>query len=151
MSYEQLKETFIKLKKEQLSYIDEVVKVSFDKILSEDVKLQIYRKLKEYDLALYDIKRDLRAECEKELKEKYDNFFRTNFGYDNRRAVFRTAFIEFDLDVNYLNEINFENDWDEWKFYSRLGIDKKSKHYKYTIGDLICNYDEFNALYIDYV
>lgn len=151
MNYEQLKKAFIKLKKEQLSYIDEIVKISFDKLLSENVKLQIYRKLKEYDLALYDIRRELRAECEKELKEKYGDFFDINFGYDNRREIFRTAFIEFDLDVNFLNEINFETDWDEWKFYNRLGIDRKSKHYKYTIGDLIYNYEEFNALCMDYI
>ena len=45
MNYEYLKKEFIKLKKEELIYIDNISKISSNKILPEYEKLEFYRGL----------------------------------------------------------------------------------------------------------
>ena len=42
MNYEEVKNEFIKLKKEELAYIDQISKISKNKILSEYEKIEIY-------------------------------------------------------------------------------------------------------------
>ena len=46
MKYEIIKNKFIKIKKEELAYIDNVARTSSNKILSEYEKLKIYRTYK---------------------------------------------------------------------------------------------------------
>ena len=48
MNYEYLKKEFIKLKKEELIYIDNISKISSNKILPEYEKLEFYRGLNNY-------------------------------------------------------------------------------------------------------
>ena len=49
MNIEKLKEEFIKLKKEELAYLDNVAKLSLKNALSQEEKLNIYRKVKYYE------------------------------------------------------------------------------------------------------
>lgn len=46
MDIEKLKEEFIKLKKKELEYLDNISKLSCQKVFSQEEKLNIYRKLK---------------------------------------------------------------------------------------------------------
>lgn len=94
MNYELIKSEFIKLKREELEYIDNIAKMSSNKILSESEKLEIYRALNNYQVKISEILKELRWKLAKEenLKE---------------------LIIEFDLPKNYLSSINFLNDQDK--------------------------------------
>ena len=48
MNIEKLKEEFIKLKKEEPAYLDNIAKLGYQKTFSQEEKLYIYRKLKFY-------------------------------------------------------------------------------------------------------
>ena len=46
MDIEKLKKEFIKLKSEELEYLDNIAKLGYQKTFSQEEKLNIYRKLK---------------------------------------------------------------------------------------------------------
>ena len=62
MNYELIKNEFIKLKREELNYIDSITKISSNKILSELEKLEIYRKLNNYEVKLNEILKRFKSE-----------------------------------------------------------------------------------------
>ena len=70
MNIEVLKEEFIRLKKEQLSYLNSVVEESSKKILSEFEKLEIYRRIYNYNVKFKDILDILRKKIRKEMKRE---------------------------------------------------------------------------------
>ena len=49
MDIEKFKKEFIKLKKEELAYLDNIAKLGYQKTFSQEEKLNIYRKLKFYE------------------------------------------------------------------------------------------------------
>ena len=65
MNYELLKNEVIKLKMEELEFIDNVAKISSNKTLSEFEKLEIYRTLNNYKIKLNKI-----------LKKLWNTFFK---------------------------------------------------------------------------
>ena len=67
MNYELAKNEFIKLKRKELEYIDNIAKISSNKILSELEKLEIYRKLNNYEVKLNEILKRFKSEL---LKDK---------------------------------------------------------------------------------
>ncbi len=123
MNLEILKYEFIKLKREELGYIDNIAKISSDKTLSESEKLEIYRTLNNYRVELTEMFKKLFNELvkNKELKDK---------NYED-------VIIEFDIDKNFLSSVKF--DYEEQKKYklNDLGIDEKSFKFKLTLHQLL--------------
>lgn len=81
MNYEYLKKEFIKLKKEELIYIDNISKISSNKILPEYEKLEFYRGLNNYITKLDDLIEKLgKAATEDDtLKGNFENLFIEEF------------------------------------------------------------------------
>ena len=61
MNYEIIKSEFIKLKQEELDYINNIAIISCNKVLSEHEKIEIYRKIINYESRLKKIL--LNREC----------------------------------------------------------------------------------------
>ncbi|MGN1379638.1 MAG: hypothetical protein ACI4XR_04535 [Bacilli bacterium] len=55
MNYEDIKIMFIKIKKEELNYINDMAKITRTKTLTEYEKLEIYRNLNNYEVKLNEI------------------------------------------------------------------------------------------------
>lgn len=125
MNYELIKSEFIKLKREELEYIDNIAKMSSNKILSESEKLEIYRALNNYQVKISEILKELRWKLAKEenLKE---------------------LIIEFDLPKNYLSSINFLNDQDKKFILEELGIDVETLKFRLTYSTLRHKYKGIN-------
>lgn len=126
MNYELIKGEFIKLKKEELDYldyIDNIVKISSNKILSETEKLDVYRTLNSYQVKLTEMFRNL---CCALIKKKQS----TDVNYDD-------VIIEFDIDKNFLSSVKF--DYEEQKNYllTNLGVDTETFKFKLTFRKLL--------------
>lgn len=148
--YEELIKEYTIKKKEQLSYIDEIYKLSTHKKLSEYEKIQLFRKLGQYDLDLLKIKKSIKNEFNKEIKNlnidiSEDEYYIKNEQY---KKLEKKNIIEFDLNEDYLNNIYIGGMNEEWWFYRRLGVDKESKHFHENI---IYSNSDFDAFYIDYL
>ena len=127
MSYELIKNKFIELKKEELNYINNIAKLSSNKILSESEKLEIYRTLKKYEVKLNEILTNLSdTVIDKVTEEK-----------QLTKTDLKNVAIEFDLDKDYLSSLKFDN---QQYILERLGIEADSFKYKITIYDLIYNH-----------
>lgn len=122
MNFELVKNEFIKLKKEELEYIDNVAKISSNRILSEYEKLEIYRTLNNYQVELEKMFKKLLIELEKNIDLKNSN-------YDD-------IIIEFDIDKNFLSSVEF--DYEEQKKYRLydLVIDSETFKFKLTLRRL---------------
>ena len=123
MNYELLKNEVIKLKMEELEFIDNVAKISSNKTLSEFEKLEIYRTLNNYKIKLNEI-----------LKKLWNTFSRDdNLTKDNLKDVI----IEIDLPKDYLSSLNFR--YNEHKKYvlEKLWIDAETLKLKLTLYDLM--------------
>ena len=90
MNYEELKNQFIKLKKEELEYIDSIAKISSNKKLLEQEKLEIYRTLKNYQAKLSEMIITLRDEIIDRLREDEKS----------PKEKLKEVIISFDLDKN---------------------------------------------------
>ena len=121
MNYEYLKKEFIKLKKEELIYIDNISKVSSNKILPEYEKLEFYRGLNNYITKLDDLidKLGKAATEDDTLKENFENLF-----------------IEFDLDKNYLSSLKYNRDY----VLACLGINIDTLKFKISLYNLAENH-----------
>lgn len=121
MNYEYLKKEFIKLKKEELIYIDNISKVSSNKILPEYEKLEFYRGLNNYIIKLDDLidKLGKAATEDDTLKENFENLF-----------------IEFDLDKNYLSSLKYNRDY----VLACLGINIDTLKFKISLYNLAENH-----------
>lgn len=123
MNYEEIKNAFIKLKREELDYIDNVSKISSNKTLTEFEKLEIYRTLNDYQTKLTEMYRKLYYELVKGKEE-------TNINY-------KDVIIEFDVDKTFLSSVKF--DYTEQKKYilRDLGIDAETFKFKLTLHSLL--------------
>lgn len=127
MNYEVIKNEIIKLKKEELDYIDNVAKISSNKILSEYEKLEIYRTLNYY---------------QDKLTEKYKGLFDEIIKL--KQLTFENlddAIIEFDIDKKFLSSVNFSHE--EYKKHEleklgiyTVGIFSENFKFKLTLRDL---------------
>ena len=131
MKYEIIKNKFIKIKKEELAYIDNVARTSSNKILSEYEKLKIYRTLNNYQNELNIM-----------LKRLWDEVPKPEL---LTRENFKEIIIEFDVDKNFLSSVNFS--FDEYKKYllEDLGIDAETHKFKLTLYSLY-RYREYNGI-----
>lgn len=135
MNYELTKNEFIKLKKEELNYIDAIAKISSNKTLKELEKLEIYRNLNNYEVKLNEILKKLKSVL---LKEK-----------QLTRKNLKDVIIEFDLDKNYLSKVNFNHNQQKNYVLEDLGVDIETFKFKLTISDLIYNHGRNRTIVFD--
>lgn len=121
MNYEHLKKEFIKLKKEELIYIDNISKVSSNKILPEYEKLEFYRGLNNYITKLDDLIEKLGTAATED---------------DTLKGNFENLFIEFDLDKNYLSSLKYNRDY----VLACLGINIDTLKFKISLYNLAENH-----------
>ena len=132
MDYELIKNEFINLKKEELSYIDSIAKISSSKKLSEYEKIEIYRKLNSYKVKLNEILNKLRNKI--------------IAGGHLERKKFKCEYIEFDLNNNFLSSLNFNNDVYKKRRLVDLGIDSETYKFKLSLYNLIYRYREYSGV-----
>lgn len=121
MNYEYLKKEFIKLKKEELIYIDNISKISSNKILPEYEKLEFYRGLNNYITKLDDL---------------IDKLGKAATEDDTLKGNFENLFIEFDLDKNYLSSLKYNRDY----VLACLGINIDTLKFKISLYNLAENH-----------
>lgn len=129
MNIELIKEEFIKLKREELDYIDNVAKISSTKILSELEKLEIYRNLENYEIKLNKKLEILSREVVDKFRKEEKNL--------TKKDIDNIIVIEFDIDKDFLSSIKF--DYKEQKEYvlERLGMDSTNLKFKLTLSNLM--------------
>lgn len=120
MNCELIKAEFIQLKRDELDYVDNIVKISSHKILSESEKFDIYRMLNRYKVKLNEILQ--RLQCIVLRDDSLD---------------FEDIIIEFDLDKNYLSSLKFYSNDQKNYILKSLGVDTETLKFKLTLYDLI--------------
>jgi len=123
MNYELIKDEFIKLKKQELYYIDNITKISNNKTLSEYEKLEIYRTLNDYKIKLNDILEKLWRTFPKDGILTKDNL--------------KDIIVEFDLPKDYLSTLNFCYEQQKKYVLEDLWIDAETLNFKLTLYNLI--------------
>lgn len=123
MNYELIKKEFIKLKKEELNYINDISIISKNKKLSEYEKIEIYRNLKNYEVQLNEKLKKIHQEI---VKIKTIN-----------SANCKDIIIEFELDKNLFSLIEPNNSEYKEILLEQLGIDIKTFTFKLTLYSLI--------------
>ena len=126
MNYELIKNEIIKLKKEELDYldyIDNIAKISSNKTLSGTEKLDVYRTLNSYQVKLTEMFRNL---CCTLIKKKQS----TDINYED-------VIIEFDVDKNFLSSIKFDYEEQKKHLLTNLGIDSETLKFKLTFRKLL--------------
>lgn len=123
MNYEEAKKEFIELKKQEFNYINYVTKISSNKTLTEEEKLEIHRKLKGY---------------EKKLDKMYSKLFEA-LTKENELSTenLKNVIVEFDLDKSFLSSIKDEYDYIKEFIFNELGVNPISFKYKLTIHNLL--------------
>ena len=104
MDYEFLKEEFIKLKKEELDYIDNISKLSKSKKFTEYEKIEIYRKLKSYEIKINEMYKLLFVEARNEFKKNEEELM--------KRHLRDIIIVQFDVNKDFLSSIDFSYDDD---------------------------------------
>lgn len=135
--YELIKNEFIKLKKEELAYIDNIAKISSKKILLELEKLEIYRTLNKYEGKLNEILNQLANQLSKDNKL-----------IEKRRT---DVIIEFPLDKNYLSSVNFCHEQYKKYVLEDLGIDVENFRFKLTLFNVIYNHGRYKTINPDII
>lgn len=130
MNCELIKNEFIKLKKEELNYIDNVAKTSSTKKLSEYEKLEIYRTLNNY----------------KEKINKLLIIFGDEIINDARfrKQDLKKIIIEFDINKDFLSFMKCYSEYYKYTVFKELGIDIESYKFNLNIYDLI--YTEYMGI-----
>ena len=130
MNCEVIKNEFIKLKKEELNYIDNVAKTSSTKKLSEYEKLEIYRTLNNY----------------KEKINKLLIIFGDEIINDERfrKQDLKEIIIEFDINKDFLSFMKCYSEYYKYTVFKELGIDIESYKFNLNIYDLI--YTEYMGI-----
>ena len=123
MSYELNKNEFIKLQKEEFEYINNIAKISNNRILLESEKLEIYRTLNNYESKLNEI-----------LKKLWDTFLKDD---SLTKEFLKGIIIEIDLDKNYLSSLNFRHEQQKKYVLEKLLIDVESLKFKITLYNLM--------------
>ena len=136
MNYEEIKDEFVKLKREELAYIDSIAQISSSKILSGNEKLEVYRKLRNYKIEINEIW--------KKLWEEIPDY--EDLTWENLEDII----VEFDLDKNFLSPLTFSCDEQKQYFLAELGIDSETFKFKLTVSDLV-KYREYRGINSDII
>ncbi|CDE38671.1 nUDIX hydrolase [Mycoplasma sp. CAG:472] len=136
MDIEKLKEEFIKLKKEELEYLDNIAKLGYQKTFSQEEKLNIYRKLKFYEnenAKFYKILSDILYKSKEENMDK--------------------VFIEIKLKDDFFNKVSDIFNRHRYLILRRYNINLETNSYILTVKDIIderytkYRYEDFDYLF----
>ena len=135
MNIEKLKEEFIKLKKEELAYLDNIAKLGYQKTFSQEEKLNIYRRLKFYEnenAKFYKILSDILYESKEKNMDK--------------------VFIEIKLKDDFFNKVSDIFNRHRYLILRRYNINLENNSYILTVKDIINgNYTKYRYSDFDYL
>ena len=136
MNIEEVKEEFIKLKKEELAYLDNIAKLGYQKTFSQEEKLNIYRRLKFYEnenAKFYKILSDILYESKEKNMDK--------------------VFIEIKLKDDFFNKVSDIFNRHRYLILRRYNINLETNSYILTVKDIIderytkYRYEDFDYLF----
>ena len=136
MNIEEVKEEFIKLKKEELAYLDNIAKLGYQKTFSQEEKLNIYRKLKFYEnenARFYKLLSDILYESKEQNMDK--------------------VFIEIKLKDDFFNKVSDIFNRHRYLILRRYNINLETNSYILTVKDIIderytkYRYEDFDYLF----
>ena len=136
MNIEKLKEEFIKLKKEELAYLDNIAKLGYQKTFSQEEKLNIYRRLKFYEnenARFYKILSDILYKSKEENMDK--------------------VLIEIKLKDDFFNKVSDIFNRHRYLILRRYNINLETNSYILTVKDIIderytkYRYEDFDYLF----
>ena len=136
MDIEKLKKEFIKLKSEELAYLDNIAKLGYQKTFSQEEKLNIYRKLKFYEnenAKFYKILSDILYESKEKNMDK--------------------VFIEIKLKDDFFNKVSDIFNRHRYLILRRYNINLETNSYILTVKDIIderytkYRYEDFDYLF----
>ena len=135
MNIEEVKEEFIKLKKEELAYLDNIAKLGYQKTFSQEEKLNIYRKLKFYEnenAKFYKILSDILYKSKEENMDK--------------------VLIEIKLKDDFFNKVSDIFNRHRYLILRRYNINLETNSYILTVKDIINgNYTKYRYSDFDYL
>ena len=135
MNIEEVKEEFIKLKKEELAYLDNIAKLGYQKTFSQEEKLNIYRRLKFYEnenAKFYKILSDILYKSKEENMDK--------------------VFIEIKLKDDFFNKVSDIFNRHRYLILRRYNINLENNSYILTVKDIINgNYTKYRYSDFDYL
>lgn len=135
MNIEKLKEEFIKLKKEELAYIDNIAKLGYQKTFSQEEKLNIYRKLKFYE-------------------NENARFYKllSDILYESKEKNMDKVFIEIKLKDDFFNKVSDIFNRHRYLILRRYNINLENNSYILTVKDIIDgNYTKYRYTDFDYL
>lgn len=136
MDIEKLKKEFIKLKSEELAYLDNIAKLGYQKTFSQEEKLNIYRKLKFYEnenAKFYKILSDILYKSKEENMDK--------------------VLIEIKLKDDFFNKVSDIFNRHRYLILRRYNINLETNSYILTVKDIIderytkYRYEDFDYLF----
>ena len=136
MNIEEVKEEFIKLKKEELAYLDNIAKLGYQKTFSQEEKLNIYRKLKFYE-------------------NENARFYKllSDILYESKEKNMGKVFIEIKLKDDFFNKVSDIFNRHRYLILRRYNINLETNSYILTVKDIIderytkYRYEDFDYLF----
>ena len=136
MDIEKLKKEFIKLKSEELEYLDNIAKLGYQKTFSQEEKLNIYRKLKFYE-------------------NENARFYKllSDILYESKEKNMDKVFIEIKLKDDFFNKVSDIFNRHRYLILRRYNINLETNSYILTIKDIIderytkYRYEDFDYLF----
>ena len=137
MNFEMIKKEFIRLKQEELEYIDEIARISSNKILNEEEKIEIYRKLEKY-----------KEKLSKILKELFDKIL------EDKKLTSKNlndVIIEFNVNKDFLSSILFSDLFYRKRFFEELGVDIDISKFRLFLSDLVYNRCQYRGIDLEII
>ena len=136
MDIEKLKKEFIKLKSEELEYLDNIAKLGYQKTFSQEEKLNIYRKLKFYE-------------------NENARFYKllSDILYESKEKNMDKVFIEIKLKDDFFNKVSDIFNRHRYLILRRYNINLETNSYILTVKDIIderytkYRYEDFDYLF----
>ena len=135
MDIEKLKKEFIKLKSEELEYLDNIAKLGYQKTFSQEEKLNIYRKLKFYE-------------------NENARFYKllSDILYESKEKNMDKVFIEIKLKDDFFNKVSDIFNRHRYLILRRYNINLENNSYILTVKDIIDgNYTKYRYSDFDYL
>ena len=135
MNIEEVKEEFIKLKSEELEYLDNIAKLGYQKTFSQEEKLNIYRKLKFYE-------------------NENARFYKllSDILYESKEKNMGKVFIEIKLKDDFFNKVSDIFNRHRYLILRRYNINLENNSYILTVKDIINgNYTKYRYSDFDYL
>lgn len=135
MDIEKLKKEFIKLKSEELEYLDNIAKLGYQKTFSQEEKLNIYRRLKFYE-------------------NENARFYKllSDILYESKEKNMDKVFIEIKLKDDFFNKVSDIFNRHRYLILRRYNINLENNSYILTVKDIINeNYTKYRYSDFDYL